>query len=561
MAMAKLASVDTCKTARRDLDVVVVGGGLAGVYALYRLRGLGFKARVYEAGSGVGGTWFWNRYPGARCDIESLEYSYSFSEELQAEWRWPERYATQPVILDYINHVADRFDLRRDIQLDTRIVSAVYDRPANRWTLTTGSGEVITARYCVMATGNLSTPRVPEFKGLESFQGKWHHSGLWPAEGVDFTGQRVGVIGTGSTAIQMIPLIAKQARHLTVFQRTANFSLPARNAPMDREREQQHKSEYARRREEARDTPFGVSGYPLPSLSALAAPPEERRQNYERLWDEGGTVGFLTCYNDFLVSEEANETAAEFVREKIRSIVRDPKVAELLTPKDHPIGSKRLCLDTGYYETYNRDNVTLVDARSAPIQEIIRRGVRTADREYELDAIAFATGFDAMTGALREIDVRVTGGDVLAERWAGGPLTYLGLMVSGFPNLFMITGPGSPSVKSQMIVSIEQHVDWIARCLDDLRTRGLARIEPTLRAEAAWVAHVNQVADGTLYPRANSWYVGAKIPGKPRVFMPYVGGVGAYRRKCDEIAANGYEGFELTTDGSQVGRSRILNVA
>ena len=278
MAMAKLASVDTCKTARRDLDVVVVGGGLAGVYALYRLRGLGFKARVYEAGSGVGGTWFWNRYPGARCDIESLEYSYSFSEELQAEWRWPERYATQPVILDYINHVADRFDLRRDIQLNTRIVSAVYDRPANRWTLTTGSGEVITARYCVMATGNLSTPRVPEFKGLESFQGKWHHSGLWPAEGVDFTGQRVGVIGTGSTAIQMIPLIAKQARHLTVFQRTANFSLPARNAPMDREREQQHKSEYARRREEARDTPFGVSGYPLPSLSALAAPPEERRR-------------------------------------------------------------------------------------------------------------------------------------------------------------------------------------------------------------------------------------------------------------------------------------------
>jgi cyclohexanone monooxygenase len=557
MTMAKPARMQSRKSARRDLDVAVVGGGLGGVYALYRLRGLGFSVRVYEAGSGIGGTWFWNRYPGARCDIESLEYSYSFSEELQAEWRWPERYATQPVILDYINYVADRFDLRRDIQPNTRIVSAVYDRPANRWTLTTADGEVITARHCVMATGNLSTPRVPDFKGLENFQGQWHHSGLWPAEGVDFTGQRVGVIGTGSTAIQMIPLIARQARHLTVFQRTANFSLPARNAPMDAEREQQHKADYARRRDEARTTPFGVSGYPLPTQSALAVSPDERRQNYERLWDEGGTIGFLTCYNDFLVSEEANETAADFVRQQIRSTVRDPKVAELLTPKDHPIGSKRLCLDTGYYETYNRDNVTLVDARSAPIREITRRGVRTTEREYELDAIAFATGFDAMTGALREIDIRVTGGDVLAEKWAGGPLTYLGLMVSGFPNLFMITGPGSPSVKSQMIVSIEQHVDWIARCLDDLRTQGLARIEPIPAAEIAWVAHVNQVADSTLYPRANSWYVGANIPGKPRVFMPYVGGVGAYRRKCDEIAANGYEGFELTSDDS----AAIRNVA
>jgi cyclohexanone monooxygenase len=547
--------------AKVNLDVAVVGGGLGGLYALYRLRRLGFTTRVFEAGSGVGGTWFWNRYPGARCDIESLEYSYSFSEELQSEWRWPERYATQPVILQYINHVADRFDLRRDVELNTRIASAVYDRAANRWTLTAGDGTIISARYCVMATGNLSTPRVPDFKGLESFQGKWHHSGLWPAEGVDFTGQRVGVIGTGSTAIQMIPLIARQASHLYVFQRTANFSLPARNAAMDVERERQHKADYARRRDEARTTPFGVSGYPLPTQSALAASPEERRRNYERLWDEGGTIGFLTCYNDFLVSEEANETAAEFVREQIRRTVHDPKVAELLAPKDHPIGSKRLCLDTGYYETYNRDNVTLVDARSAPIEEITPRGVLTADREYELDAIAFATGFDAMTGALREIDIRVEGGEVLAEKWVGGPLTYLGLMSAGFPNLFMITGPGSPSVKSQMIVSIEQHVDWIARCLDDLRTQGLARIEPTADAEVAWVAHVNQVADSTLYPRANSWYVGANIPGKPRVFMPYVGGVGAYRRRCDEIAANGYEGFEVTAEGNAALRQRTLSAA
>jgi cyclohexanone monooxygenase len=528
-----------------QLDVAIVGAGLGGLYALHRLRALGLKVRVYEAGSGVGGTWFWNRYPGARCDIESLEYSYSFSEELQAEWRWPERYATQPVILEYINHVADRFDLRRDVQLNTRIASAVYDPAATRWTLTTVEGEVVAARFCIMATGNLSTPRVPDLKGLNSFQGKWHHSGLWPAEGVDFAGQRVGVIGTGSTAIQMIPLIAKQAKHLHVFQRTANFSLPARNAPMDPEREHRYRTSYASRRQEARQTSFGVSGYPIPTQSALEVPPAERRQKYEQLWEEGGTIGFLTCYNDFLVNEEANETAAEFVREKVRSLLRDPAVAELLVPRDHPIGSKRLCLDTGYYETFNRDNVTLVDAKSAPIQEITPQGVRTTQQEYELDAIAFATGFDAVTGALREIDIRTACGEALADKWAAGPRTYLGLMVAGFPNLFIITGPGSPGVKSQMIHSIEQHADWIVDCLAYLQARDLRCIEATPDAEDAWVAHVNEVADGTLYPRANSWYVGANIPGKPRVFMPYVGGVATYRQKCDEIAANGYAGFSL----------------
>jgi cyclohexanone monooxygenase len=431
------------------------------------------------------------------------------------------------------------------VQLDTRIASALYDRAENRWALRTAGGEVVTARFCVMATGNLSTPKVPDFKGIDDFEGEWHHTGLWPAEGVDFTGKRVGVVGTGSTAIQMIPLIARQARHLYVFQRTANFSLPARNAPMDPERERRHKASHARRREEARQTAFGVSGYPTPTKSALEVPEQERRGNYERMWAEGGTIGFLNCYNDFLVSEEANETAAEFAREKIRSIVRDPAVAELLAPKDHPIGSKRLCLDTGYYETYNRDNVTLVDVRSAPIREITPRGLRTAEREYELDAIAFATGFDAMTGALREIDIRTRGGAALAESWAEGPRTYLGLMVAGFPNLFIVTGPGSPGVKSQMIHSIEQHVDWIADCLGHLRANGLARIEPTPEAQERWVSHVNEVADATLYPRANSWYVGANIPGKPRVFMPYVAGVAAYRRKCEEVAARGYEGFAL----------------
>ena len=546
MTQAETSGTPTTATSAQDLDVVVVGAGLGGLYALHRLRELGFRTRVYEAGSGVGGTWFWNRYPGARCDIESLEYSYSFSEELQNEWQWPERYATQPVILEYINYVADRFDLRRDVQLDTRVASAVYDRATNRWTLTSDEGEVIRARHCIMAVGNLSTPRVPPFEGLKTFRGEWYHSGLWPAEGVDFSGKRVGVVGTGSTGIQMIPLIAQQAEHLYVFQRTPNFSLPARNAPMDRKQARHHKARYHERVEEARGSAFGVSGYPPPTQSALAASPEERRRKYEELWAEGGTIGFLSCYNDFLVDEEANETAAEFVREKIRSIVRDPEVAELLVPKDHPIGSKRLCLDTGYYETYNRENVTLVDVRSAPIERITERGVKTAKAEYELDAIAFATGFDAMTGALREIDIRVEGGETLAGKWEAGPRTYLGLMVAGFPNMFIITGPGSPSVKSQMIHSIEQHADWIVDCLAHLRANDLSSIEPEAEAEEQWVAHVNEVADSTLYPRANSWYVGANIPGKPRVFMPYVGGVHAYRRKCDTVAANGYEGFRLT---------------
>ena len=533
-------------TPAAPLDVAVVGVGLGGLYALHKLRGMGLTARGYEAGSGIGGTWFWNRYPGARCDIESLEYSYSFSEELQNEWHWPERYATQPVILQYINHVADRFDLRRDIQLDTRIAEARFDAAARLWTLRTRAGEEIRARHVIMATGNLSTPRVPDVQGIEAFAGRWYHTGLWPAEGVDFTGQVVGVVGTGSTAIQMIPRIAAQAKHLYVFQRTANFSLPARNVPMDAAVEADHRARYAERLVDARQTAFGVSGVPIPVQSALAVPEAERRANYEAMWAQGGTIPLLNCYNDFLVDERANDTAADFVREKIRGIVKDPRTAALLTPNDHPIGSKRLCLDTGYYETYNRDNVTLVDVRSDPIERITPQGVRLAGgTEVRVDSLAFATGFDAMTGALREIDIRGPDGQALTEAWEGGPLTYLGLMVAGFPNLFMVTGPGSPGVKSQMIHSIEQHVDWITDCLAHLRAKGLSTIQPTEAAQADWVEHVNKVADRTLYPRANSWYVGANVPGKPRVFMPYVGGVAAYRRKCDEVAAEGYAGFVL----------------
>ena len=534
------------RAGKTDCDAIVVGGGLGGLYALYRLRKMGLKARAFEAGSGVGGTWFWNRYPGARCDVESLEYSYAFDDDLQQEWHWPERYGTQPELLRYINHVADRFDLRRDIQFNTRVQSASFDPARNVWTVRTEKGDVVTAPFCIMATGNLSTPRVPDFKGIEQFKGKWYHSGLYPREGVDFTGLRVGVIGTGSSGVQMIPLIAQQAKHLHVFQRTANFSLPARNAPMDPATEARHKSQYPERRAAAYETPFGIAGFPPPTKKALDVTAEEREAQYEAKWAEGGSISFLYSYTDLLLNKEANDTASEFVRNKIRSIVKDQTVAELLAPKDHPIGTKRLCLDTNYYETYNRDNVTLVDVRSAPIQEITENGVRTAEGEYELDAIVFATGFDAMTGALKEIDIRVGNGPALADKWANGPTTYLGLMIAGYPNMFTITGPGSPSVKTQMIIAIEQHMDWIADCLATMRDRGMTRIEPTPEAERDWVQHVNEVADSTLYPLANSWYLGSNIPGKPRVFMPYVGGFAGYKKRCDAVAANGYEGFAMS---------------
>ena len=537
------------RTRITELDAVIVGGGLAGLYALHRLRKLGLRVRVYEAGSGVGGTWYWNRYPGCRCDVESLEYSYSFSNELQQEWKWPERYGTQPEILRYVNHVAERFDLLRGVQLNTRVLSAKYDPGDNRWTLATDRGEVISAAYCVMATGNLSTPRVPDAKGLERFKGKWYHTGMWPHEGVDFTGLRVAVIGTGSSGVQSIPHIARQARHLHVFQRTANFSLPARNAPLDPGKESDHKAHYPQRRRAAWDTPFGISGYPPPGQSALAATPEERQRIFETKWQEGGSISFLYSFTDLLTSKEANDTAAEFVRQKIRGIVRDPEVAELLAPKSHPIGTKRLCLDTNYYETFNRDNVTLVDARRAPIEEITETGLRTGEADYAFDAIVFATGFDAMTGALTEIDIRGTEGATLEDAWSSGPRTYFGLMVAGFPNLFLITGPQSPGVKTQMILSIEQHVDWIADCLSHMRARSLNRIEAVQRAQDAWVEHVNEVANSTLYPLANSWYMGANIPGKPRVFMPYVGGVPAYTRKVNEAVRKGYEGFLLVRSG------------
>ena len=527
----------------RRVDAVIVGAGFAGLYALHRLRGLGLSAQVFEAGDGVGGTWYWNRYPGARCDVESMDYSYSFSDELQQEWRWTERYSAQPEILKYINHVADRFDLRRDIQLSTRVRSAVFDEATSRWTVETDRGDRVSAQFCVMATGCLSEAQVPDIKGRETFEGRWYHTGRWPHEGVDFTGQHVGVIGTGSSAIQSIPIIATQAAQLVVFQRTPNYSMPAHNAPLDREYEQQVKAAYADFRKQARESRVGFV-VDRSGDSALAVPAEEREREFEKRWRRGG-LGFSAAYSDILTSQEANDTAAAFFRGKIRAIVRDPVVAEALTPTDYPLGTKRLCVDTDYYATFNRDNVTLVDLRRSPIDAITPRGVRTRDAEYAFDSLVFATGFDAMTGALLKIDIRGRGGQTLRDKWTSGPRTYLGLAVAGFPNLFMITGPGSPSVLSNMIVSIEQHVDWIADCIAALRRQERARIEATTEAEDRWVAHVNEVGHMTLYPRARSWYMGANVPGKPRIFMPYIGGVGVYRQKCDEVAARGYEGFTL----------------
>jgi cyclohexanone monooxygenase len=526
-------------------DAIIVGAGVGGLYAIYRLRKLGLRVRAFETGTDVGGTWYWNRYPGCRCDVESMEYSYSFSDELQQEWHWPERYGTQPEILRYINHVADRFDLRRDIEFNTRVKEAAFNGKTSTWTVKTDNGNTATARFCIMATGNLSTPRTPDYPGLESFKGKWYHTGLWPHEGVDFTGLRVGVIGTGSSGVQSIPIIAKQAKHLYVFQRTANFSLPARNGPLDSAKERTHKSQYPERRRAAFDTPFGIAGYPPPVKSALEAPDEERRRAYEAKWAEGGSISFLYSFTDLLLNKESNQTASEFVRQKIRATVKDPRTAELLCPTNHPIGTKRLILDTDYYETYNRDNVTLVDIRSNRITEITPSGLHTANADYVLDAIVFATGFDAMTGAMKEIDIHTDAGMSIRAKWEHGPRTYLGIMIAGFPNLFMITGPQSPGVKSQMILACEQHVDWIANCVQYLRNREFSRIEAEEAAEDAWVQHNNEVADRTLYPLANSWYVGANIPGKPRVFMPYVGGVTAYKKKCDEVAARGYEGFRF----------------
>jgi cyclohexanone monooxygenase len=538
-------------TATNTADAVIVGAGLSGLYQLHRLREDGLSVRVIEAGSGVGGTWFWNRYPGARCDVESMAYSYSFSPELEQEWTWTEKYPTQPEILRYIEHVADRFDLRRDITFDTRVTDAAYDDSTQRWTVTTDQGEVIDAQFVIMATGCLSVSKAPEVPGAERFQGPTYHTGHWPHEGVDLTGLRVGVIGTGSSGIQSIPIFAEQASELTVFQRTPNFSMPAGNRPLSEDEIAEMKGRYPAFRDAQRTSGFGV---PIEEAtqSALEVDDGVRTTTYQDGWDAGNLVAILASYTDTLTNKDANDTAAEFVRTKIRTIVEDPEVAETLSPRSFPFGTKRPCLDSGYYATFNREHVSLVDLRKTPLVEITETGLRTSEAEYEFDAIVFATGFDAMTGALTAVDIRGRDGIRLREKWAEGPRTYLGLAVTGFPNLFTITGPSSPSVLSNMIVSIEQHVDWITDCIAYLREHDIAEIEPTEAAEDEWVAHVEEVGNYTLYPTADSWYMGSNVPGKPRVFMAYIGGVGAYRERCDDIAAKGYEGFSLTPAGAAV---------
>lgn len=524
-------------------DVLIVGAGFAGMYMLYLARRLGLSAVVLETASGVGGTWYWNRYPGARCDVESMQYSYSFSEELQQEWRWTERYASQPEILAYANYVAKKFDLLRDVQFNTRVISAAFQEEDSRWLVSTVRGARYRARWCVMATGCLSAAQTPNIPGLDTFKGQIYHTGNWPHEAISLAGQNVGVIGTGSSGIQVIPEIAAQAKHLYVFQRTPNFSIPARNKPMDADYENSWKKSYTERREKARSMPAGILcdlGY----RSALAVSSEERLQEYESRWAAGGT-GFTAAFSDLLRNAEANGTAAEFVREKIRKVVENPTVAELLVPVDHPIGAKRTCADTKYFETFNRENVTLVDLRANPICGISPEGITAGSDFYELGSLVLATGFDAMTGALGKIDIVGWGGLTLKEKWRDGPSTFLGLMSAGFPNLFIVTGPGSPSVLANVIVAIEDNVKWIAECITHLVGVGAEYIEADASAEGKWMEQVSKAAEGTLYTQAKSWYLGVNIPGKRAVFMPYVGGVPTYQKICDEVAAAGYRGFNI----------------
>lgn len=536
------------KQGTQNFDVVVVGAGAAGMYMLHKLRGLGFSAVVIEAGANVGGTWYWNRYPGARCDVTSVEYSFSFDKELEQEWDWTELMASQPEIERYMNHVADRYDLRRDIRFNTRVTKVTWDDVARRWTLRTDRGDVFEAPFAVMATGCLSQPLKPDIKGMEAFRGVSVQTSLWPKEGVELAGKRVALIGTGSSGVQSTPEIAKQAGQLTVFQRTPTYTWPSMNRPLTDEHRATVKANYEKIRETQRNSRVGIAGsfngalLEPPSAKLLDLSEEERREAFEK---HGFAV--TRMFADIATDMEANILARELYGEMVRRVVHDPEKARKLTPSDYPIGCKRGVVDQDYFETFNRENVDIVDLREEPFVEVNETGIRTTKGQYDFDVIVYATGFDAMTGALLNMNITGRKGVALAEKWAAGPRNYLGLMANGFPNLFTITGPGSPSVLSNMLVSIEQHVDWIGACLENLRGREIETIEPTVEAEDAWVEHVNDVAEGTMYvaPSCNSWYLGANVPGKTRQFMPYIGGVGAYRQKCEAVAANGYEGFEL----------------
>ena len=526
-----------------QFDVVIVGAGFAGLRALYRMRELGLKAVVLEASADIGGVWYHNGYPGARCDVESYDYSYSFSPELEQEWRWSERYATQPEILRYINHVAERFDLRRDVRLETRMETAVYDEQAARWTVTATDGRKWSAQFVLMCVGQLSTTKTPSYPGQDGFKGEIIHSGIWPKHKVDFAGKRVAIIGTGSSGMQMTPVIAQQAAQLTVFQRTANFSVPAANAPVSDDEDRQVKANYRARREQCLNSPTGL-GFKPNRQSALEVSDEEREKLYEAAYHRLG-FGFAVAYHDLLLSKPANDTAADFIRRKIAGLVEDPRTREKLLPRSHPYAARRPSVDSGYFQAFNRDNVELADIREFPIVEFKPTGIRTAERDYEFDIVIFATGFDALTGSLLRPRIEGRGGLTLKEKWANGPVSQLGVGVSGFPNMLIVVGPGSPSLLSNVMVSIEEQIDWMRDLIAYMRDRGLVEVEATAEAEAAWVDHVNERVKETLYMTTDSFYNGGEIAGKPRVFMAYSGGVRAYRRFLQESAAAGYSGFHL----------------
>ncbi|KAI9025624.1 putative monooxygenase [Hyaloraphidium curvatum] len=527
-----------------DCDAVVVGAGFAGLYALHRLRESGLSVVGLEAAPDVGGTWYWNRYPGVRCDVPSLLYSYSWSPELRRDWRWSEKFAARAEILQYVSHAADRFRLRDLIKFETRVTAAAWDEATARWTVRTDKGDVLRARFCILATGALSVPNTPDIPGKDSFAGAVYHTAKWPHEPVDFSGMRVGVVGTGSSGVQAIPLIAEAAAHLTVFQRTPNFSMPSRNRPLTEEDHVLFEKGFEAYRQSFEHSDFGR--VPPNAATAPVPPRDVQWQRYEQLWQEGGG-GILYAFPNILTHHGVNDVACEFVRQKIRDTVHDPRTAEDLCPTDHPLGVKRICVDTGYYQTFNRPNVALVNLRREPIERIVPDGVNTAARHIKLDAIVFATGFDAVTGALLAIDITGRGGRTLKQAWAEGPQTYLGLTVAGFPNLFCLTGPQSPSVIGNVITNGEHHVDWLIGCLGHMRERNLRTVEPEEEAQRAWVEHVADVASRTLFPEANSWYRGVNIPGKPKVFMPYVGA--GYRHTCARIAAEEYRGFRFDATG------------
>ncbi|MRI34463.1 cyclohexanone monooxygenase [Endozoicomonas sp. OPT23] len=530
-------------------DVIVVGAGFAGMQLLHHLRREGFNALILESASEVGGTWFHNRYPGCRCDVESMQYSYQFDKELEQEWKWTELYPSQPEILEYAKHVASRFDLKKDIQFNTRVQSAEYRKNHQHWLITTTTGEQFQAQFCIMATGNLSVPNTPRFNGLEDFKGEVYHTARWPEQPVDFTGKRVAVIGTGSSGIQAIPVVAEQARQLTVFQRSASYSLPAGNRPLSTEEINNTRNNYQQLRDKASQS-FGgvVFKGEVNEQSVFDVSETEQQAEFEQRWQDGG-VGFTHSYSDLLLNSDANEIASEFIRNKIRTIVKDKTTAELLCPTDL-FACKRPCIDTNYYDTYNRDNVSLVSIKDNPIECFTEKGLITDNTEYQFDALILATGFDAMTGAVRNIKIEGNDQQRLDNIWSQGSDNYLGLAVHGFPNLFTVTGPGSPSVLTNVMVSIHQHVNWITDCISYMRTKQLGSIEATIKAQTSWLEQVNTIAGYTLYPSCNSWYLGANIPSKPRQFMPYAGGVPGYRQICQSVVENDYEGFQFQPAGS-----------